>query len=490
MRRSILCLALALVLGTASLSGLHAEEETPTRLPLPADLGAADAWYGLYVAGSKSGWAHETVERLGSGRVAMWVVRLDAHLEMKVMGQVGKLAFGEMLVFDGNPPYALRRAVSYNQDGENRRMIRLASSPAGLLARISEGGETRERRSEAVDYTFEDYWTPFTWVAEGRTLGDRIRVQQVSVDDVQGDLVEYTVEEETTEIRSGVRVVVYELSMTSDREGDAGDVSIDAAGHVLAMKMGGLFEMRLESEAIAKQIEVGGDVFFKGNVEIDASLGNPTKVRRLVVEVNGEEAGRLANAPRQRVADEGDTVVLHLGDVHPDGFSALPEEIVESLREETEYPIHHPGVVELAKRAIGDATTDREKVARLVSFVDEYVKDEALPNSLSVIEMLKTPKGDCSEHALLFTALARAVGIPAHEVSGLMYMGDKHRAFGAHAWAEVVLDGMWVAVDPAWNQLELDGTHVTLSRTDRDQMRMLHLFGKIEFTLREVERAD
>ena len=45
---------------------------------------------------------------------------------------------------------------------------------------------------------------------------------------------------------------------------------------------------------------------------------------------------------------------------------------------------------------------------------------------------------------MLFVALARAAGIPSREAGGYMYMGDKLKAFGGHAWCEVVLDGHWV----------------------------------------------
>jgi transglutaminase-like putative cysteine protease len=64
---------------------------------------------------------------------------------------------------------------------------------------------------------------------------------------------------------------------------------------------------------------------------------------------------------------------------------------------------------------------------------------------------------------MLFTTLARALSIPAREVSGLAYMGDEVRAFGGHAWCEVVLEGRWVPVDPTWGETSLSATHIRLS---------------------------
>ena len=77
--------------------------------------------------------------------------------------------------------------------------------------------------------------------------------------------------------------------------------------------------------------------------------------------------------------------------------------------------------------------------------------------------VLEKRVGDCTEHTQLFIALARSVGIPAREVSGLAYMGDGYRCFVWHAWAEVALDGHWVQVDPTFGEPVADPTHIKLS---------------------------
>lgn len=56
-------------------------------------------------------------------------------------------------------------------------------------------------------------------------------------------------------------------------------------------------------------------------------------------------------------------------------------------------------------------------------------------------------KGDCTEHAALFVALARAAGLPARNVGGIVFISDAQDGmWGYHAWAEVWL-GEWVPVD-------------------------------------------
>ena len=57
----------------------------------------------------------------------------------------------------------------------------------------------------------------------------------------------------------------------------------------------------------------------------------------------------------------------------------------------------------------------------------------SIPNAL---EVLQSKKGDCNEHTVLFNAFARAAGIPAKTVVGVVYLRG---AFYYHAWSEVWL---------------------------------------------------
>src|SRR5207302_11353989 len=52
--------------------------------------------------------------------------------------------------------------------------------------------------------------------------------------------------------------------------------------------------------------------------------------------------------------------------------------------------------------------------------------------------------------------LARAAGLPARAVAGLLYRGGR---FYYHAWPEVYL-GDWVAVYPTLDQFPVDAAHV------------------------------
>jgi protein-glutamine gamma-glutamyltransferase len=287
-----------------------------------------------------------------------------------------------------------------------------------------------------------------------------------------------------------VPTVFYEVAMSSDKQGDAGIARVDGHGRMLSMVVGQIFEMRLETEEEAKKTEKGGDLFVFGMAKIDQPIGAAPKVESLTMEVAGDGASKVVAGPRQAVVRDETTgvVVVELGAEFDKTPPATPKEIEEGLAETVALPIRSPIVAALSKDAVGDAKTDREKVDRLIHFVSKYVDDALGFAELPVAEIITRKKGDCTEHARLFAALARAAGVPTREVAGLMYMGDDVKAFGGHAWDEVVLDGRWVPVDPTWDETLADAAHLTLEREGKG-MSYISTVGALSFRLKDVKKA-
>ena len=104
--------------------------------------------------------------------------------------------------------------------------------------------------------------------------------------------------------------------------------------------------------------------------------------------------------------------------------------------------------------------------------------------------MLRTKIGDCNEHTALFVAMARSIGIPARIAVGLAFVRG---AFYYHAWPEVYIDegnnrGLWLPVDPTFNQFPADATHFRLARGGLDkQAAILPLIGRVKIAVLELE---
>ena len=143
----------------------------------------------------------------------------------------------------------------------------------------------------------------------------------------------------------------------------------------------------------------------------------------------------------------------------------------------------HPEIRALA-RAILRGESDAVKAARRIKdWVYRELAKEPTVSIPTALEVLRTKKGDCNEHAVLFSALARAAGIPAKTAVGVVHLRG---AFYYHAWAEVWL-GEWVSLDPVLNQFPADVTHVKFLEGDIDrQVDILQLIGNLKIQVMEA----
>ena len=81
---------------------------------------------------------------------------------------------------------------------------------------------------------------------------------------------------------------------------------------------------------------------------------------------------------------------------------------------------------------------------------------------------------------MLYIGLARAAGLPAREVAGLIYVDTPEPGFYFHQWAMVWV-GEWIDVDPTFNQPVADATHIKLAEGDlMEQIRLLPLIGQLK----------
>jgi transglutaminase-like putative cysteine protease len=114
-------------------------------------------------------------------------------------------------------------------------------------------------------------------------------------------------------------------------------------------------------------------------------------------------------------------------------------------------------ITELAATVTRDAGSAMAKVRRLATWVHDNLEKRPVLGIPDALTTLQTRRGDCNEHAALFTALARSVGIPTRVAAGVtLYQG----AFYYHAWNEVCLGENWLSLDTTRNQLPADLTHI------------------------------
>lgn len=120
------------------------------------------------------------------------------------------------------------------------------------------------------------------------------------------------------------------------------------------------------------------------------------------------------------------------------------------------------GIIKKSSSITGGEKDNFKKAALINDWVFQNIEKVPLMSIPDSAEVLAGMKGDCNEHAVLFTALARASNIPTKVIMGLVYIDGK---FHYHAWNEIYA-GKWIAVDPTFGQVPADATHLKLMEGD------------------------
>ncbi|WP_271164593.1 transglutaminase domain-containing protein [Brevundimonas intermedia] len=111
----------------------------------------------------------------------------------------------------------------------------------------------------------------------------------------------------------------------------------------------------------------------------------------------------------------------------------------------------NPALVEFA-REIGEGAP-LERMHRLMGAIHGGVAFEVGATSAThtAAEAFDIRRGVCQDHAQIFIACARTLGVPARYVSGHLNRSDgQHDQDAAHAWAEAWIEGLgWVGFDAA-----------------------------------------
>lgn len=216
-------------------------------------------------------------------------------------------------------------------------------------------------------------------------------------------------------------------------------------------------------------------------------ISEPRDVRRLRMglkgaDFSGFELDGLNQSFANGVLEVRDAQLLQPGPADPGASRYLTAEaMIES---------DDDAIIAAAARAVQGVQGSRARAERLVRHVNDLLEKKPTMSLPSAREVLRTKVGDCNEHTVLYVAMARSLGIPARIATGLAYTRG---AFYYHAWPEVYIDegrgcGLWLPVDPTFNQFPADATHLRFARGGLEkQTAILPLIGRLEISIFELE---
>ncbi len=111
-----------------------------------------------------------------------------------------------------------------------------------------------------------------------------------------------------------------------------------------------------------------------------------------------------------------------------------------------------------------------KSVSDAVDKVYKNFKYEDISKELSISEIFKNKKGDCTEYSIALNQILKAISIKSKIVYGIIYQNGY---YSFHAWVEYFDGEGWVAIDPSFNRFQLDPFWIKLTENRADLQKFL-----------------
>lgn len=514
-RRACLCARLLFLLALlaplpSALGQAASARAAPSRAALiERALRVGDEWFGLYVLGQKAGSMFMGA-RMGEheGKPAL-VTSYATVLHATVGGnEVMREVKGERVYDVAGEGRLLFFREERRGDGGDERFAGHCAPDGIRLVRQPKGQAAQTLQLPATGENIDDGLTVLKVLATGAPhagtafdLDHRLADKRVTTALVA----------RAPRAIAGAQVEVAELSVTEEDSRVSQTMLVAPDGRTLEIRYGNVLTAKAEPRELAEQrgrIDVFGTtrIVLGGKFSLDQKLAEHVRraPSKIVYEIEGLPKGYWTSnawqtftpsaAPAGSPQDE--RVSLSVAPVLPRQKLRLPlsqaliraQKLDEWLRPTLAVESQAPEIVDLTRKTLGKTADAFEAVEKLSTFVYRFLKKSYGVSSDRATRVLELKEGDCTEHALLFTAMARAAGIPARRINGLVYMdtADGIPALYWHEWAEVFV-GEWIPVDPTFGQRVADAGHLAFGIEGQNDVAAL--FGQLRIRVLEVAGA-
>ncbi|MCS7249328.1 MAG: transglutaminase-like domain-containing protein [candidate division WOR-3 bacterium] len=229
------------------------------------------------------------------------------------------------------------------------------------------------------------------------------------------------------------------------------------------------------------------DILSFFSIPIDTSLSEPTKLKSLKLEIQGIESFEYLDLelPNQKIISKKPLIIeITKPKLIETKYLKISEKEKIYLQSTPTIQSDHSLIKKKALEIIGNLSDPKAIAEKILIWVFRNLKKKATTSYPSAIEILKNLEGDCNEHATLYTAFCRALGIPARVVVGLVYAGN---SFYYHAWNQVYLNE-WISCDPTFGEFPASPAHLILKVGDvEEQVKVLSIVGNIKIKVLSFE---
>ena len=280
---------------------------------------------------------------------------------------------------------------------------------------------------------------------------------------------------------SGGNVVAYRLETLT--AGATGTTIVDERGRTLEETMANISMIREPKQTALTENwrEKPTDLPEMERVKVDRPIPNARDAKSLKVRLSGVKFDDLPLTDDRQTFADG-VLSVEVRPLPAKGAFKTPYhgadlELLKRLKPEPLIESDDPSIVEQAKKIVPVSVDALAAAGAITDWVYKNLDKQPLVSMTSAKEVLMLRKGKCNEHAALFTALARAAGLPAVTYVGLVYARG---AFYYHAWNGVYV-GEWLSVDPTFGQFPADATHLRIVSGGLDkQLDIVRLMGAVK----------
>lgn len=471
--------AALIVASWAGILGTHFRQSYAPRadaalVDLSAPIGAGLTQRGVFYRGARIGYIREKITPLDDGIQA----EQEGQFTLNVMGRerVMDIEGAARLGENGKlAEFTFRLTTSSGRSPFETRVRGRVIGEDELELTISSGGrertETRPLRAPIV-LPITLY---YSLASQGLEVGQTYRLRLFDPMTLTEGEIEISVLE-----REIVRWGDHEEDALRLRSRFAGLTTmawVNEAGELLKEETSLGWTLIKEIPGSALQARSAGDapdVITASAIPSIGFSGRPETLERTRLRLNNfPELWEGMRGGRQRLS--GKEVVIEIESLPLAGSAELSEnERRAALGSDAFIQADDPEIRRTAGR-LSEGLAPLEAARALERWVHENVRKTPTLSIPSAREVLEQRVGDCNEHTVLFTALARATGIPTRMVIGLAWSTGQ---FYYHAWSEVWING-WIAVDPTFGQFPADPLHLRLLTGGLErQYEVLKLMGR------------
>ena len=451
-------------------------------------------WYNLTLMNTKIGYMHMSSEKTEYEGEEVDRNKIDIVMNFKALGTDITLEITrvEYTGADLMPRHFLSTS---NESGLKQVEGRIVDGVAHIKTTLN--GETTESEVPVPPDTISEHTGVESLFQKGLKIGDKRNFHIFSFDLLKPVKTEIEVEAQDTLTYQSEEKQVYLLRQTMDMmNGITAKVWLDLDGvtYRTEIPMMGFTMITAKTD---KKTAIRGieeiDVVLKTRILPSGKRPTP-KAKNFEADVKlitGNIIDAIMSNTRQKLvlsSKQSGRLSIQVPGVTAEDCPDLPLQSVdgEFLGASAYIQTDAPAIRAKVQEILDGETNSWHAAEKLCQWVHTAMTEKKMSygfgSSLTALESLS---GDCTEHTVLFIALARAAGIPARICSGVTFAKD---AFYYHFWPEVYV-GTWVQMDPTLGQNIADATHIQLGGSTVESDNLMEYAEGVFRTLNQLEIA-